>query len=573
MSRIEGLWLVLGGTRSGKSERGEQLARASGRRVAYLACADAGDPAMRERIARHRARRPDGWQTIEVGDDLSGAVAGVDRAACLLLDGLGTWIAGVLHRLGALAPAPPEAVIGAARARVRDAVDALVARGRSSAPTIVVAEQAGEGLLPADQGSRLWLDLLGDAVRRLADGAAGTELVVAGRVLPLGSSPPGSPSHATPAGGLDDTVPVGLAPPLPPAADDWQRDHELAALRRHGDAEVAPGLADHAVTVAGERPPPWLHRALQRALAEDVARYPDPRPAQAALARWHGRAVEEIVPTNGGAEALWALAPALRPRRAAIVCPSFSETEAGLRTYGVPVTRVLRTPQRDFELRPSDVPDDADLVVVTNPAAASGTLASREQLLALRRPGRLLVIDEAFVDFAPDPDAVSLAPLQLPDVIVVRSATKLFAVPGIRAGWVVAPAPLAARLRAVLPPWSANALALAVLRAVAEEPAARRRQAARARERRRDLAARLAELDDLTVFPGVAPFCLVRVPDGPRVAARLRELGFAVRRCGNFAGLGDDYLRLTAREPRANARLVGALERALGELAAERPPR
>ena len=559
------LVLVLGGVRSGKSERGEAIARASGLPVTYLAFADPDDAAMAERIARHRARRPPSWEVVEVGDDLTAALASVADGRLLLVDGLGAWIAMVLYRAGALAARPPADAVASARKRVAAGVAALAARA-ATAPTVVVAEQAGEGVLPPDAGSRLWLDLVGDAVRALADRARTVELVVAGRPLPLAAAPVdgfggalrgevgGSPSAA-----------ASTAASTDPGGAVAASDPELARLRRHGDSELAAGLADHAVTVAGARPPAWLYRRLREALDERTARYPDERAACGALAAWHGRDPAEIVPTNGGAEALWLLAAALRPRLAAVVTPSFTEAEAGLRTHGVAVAHVVRTPETGFALDASSVPEAADLVVVTNPAAASGTLVARDDILALRRPGRVVVVDEAFVDFAPDPDAVSLAPLDLPDVVVVRSATKLFAVPGLRAGWLVASPPLAERFRAVRPPWSANALALAVLEAVAGAARERRRAAARAAERRADLAEKLATLDGVETFAGVAPFCLVRVPDGARVAARLRELGFAVRRCGNFAGLGDDFLRITARDPRANAKLVAALGRALAD--------
>jgi len=101
------LVLVLGGVRSGKSERGEAIARASGLPVTYLAFADPDDAAMAERIARHRARRPPSWEVVEVGDDLTAALASVADGRLLLVDGLGAWIAMVLYRAGALAARPP----------------------------------------------------------------------------------------------------------------------------------------------------------------------------------------------------------------------------------------------------------------------------------------------------------------------------------------------------------------------------------------------------------------------------------------------------------------------------------
>ena len=168
------LTLVIGGTRSGKSRYAERVALAAGLPVLYVATADATDSSMAARIAAHAVRRPAGWSTAEAGDDLVGVLAGEGVS---LIDGLGVWIAGVLHR-------------GQAGAEhVRRQVEGLIeAAARSD--VIVVAEEAGQGVLPADAESREWLDLLGDSVQRLSESADRVELVVAGRAIALGEPDP-----------------------------------------------------------------------------------------------------------------------------------------------------------------------------------------------------------------------------------------------------------------------------------------------------------------------------------------------------------------------------------------------
>lgn len=523
------LTLVLGGTRSGKSARAETLAAQRGRPVRYVATAEAADPGMAERVARHRAQRPAAWETVQASDALSDALDDLGEAIALV-DGIGTWIAGVLHRDGAFDGTPAVA----ARARVLAEVDSLIARARAT-DVIVVAEQAGEGLLPADAASREWLDLLGGAVARLSAAAAHAELVVAGRVLTL----PGP------------TAGVGMPD---------------ATLRTHGDTLVRPGDADHAVNVLAGGPPDWLREELHRALDADGDRYPNEAAAIEALAALHGRAPEEVVPTNGAAEALWLLGPALRPRLAACVHPGFTETEAALHAHGVPVVRVLRDPERGFALDPATVPDDADLVVLGNPASPSGTLAPAATVLALRRPGRTVVVDEAFMDLVPGEPA-SLAGESLEDVVVVRSLTKSLALPGVRAGYLLAAPATAARLRGVRPPWSANAIALAALTAVARCPEALAAAADRSDAERRDLFQRLSAIDGVRVWPGAANFLLADVGDADRVAAALRAQCIAVRPAASFPGLDGRHVRITARAPEDNARLAAALRRELAQQA------
>ena len=547
------LTLVVGGTRSGKSARGEQLARATGRPVRYVATADGADPAMATRIRAHAERRPPEWATVEAGTSLAGSVAEAGEA-CVLIDGLGPWIARLLDDADAFAD-PAADVLDRVQTEVLGEVEKIARAGvEGDEPVIVVAEEAGQGVVPADTASRAWLDLLGDAVQRLSEAAERVELVVAGRALALGGHVLGGRDAGTHDPGIHAASTAAPAAPPDP--------HENRALRRHGDALVRSGDADHAVNVMAGGPPDWLLRDLHSALDERAGRYPAEEEAIAAVAELHGRHPDEVVPTNGAAEALWLLPAALRPASAVCVHPGFTETEAALRAHGAPVTRVLRDPERGFALDPAVVPAAADLVVLGNPASASGTLDPPAAVRSLRRPGRFVVVDEAFMDLVPgEPGTLVHEPLD--DTIVVRSLTKSLAIPGLRAGYAIAAAPLARRLRDVRPPWSANALALTALTAVARRPAALAAAATRAEAERSDLAARIAPIAGVRLWPGAANFCLIEVADGPRVVEELRSRSIAVRPAASFPGLGSGHLRLTARGPVENGRLAEALEEAV----------
>ncbi|OBK52403.1 Rv2231c family pyridoxal phosphate-dependent protein CobC [Mycobacterium sp. 1081908.1] len=319
-----------------------------------------------------------------------------------------------------------------------------------------------------------------------------------------------------------------------------------AAARYHGDQAVAPGMLDFAVNVRHARPPEWLLRRLAARLP-DLARYPGPpdvHRAQDAAAERHGRSRDEVLPLAGAAEG-FALLPNLRPARAAIVAPSFTEPAVALGAAGVPVRHVvLGAP---FRLDGARVPDDADLVVVGNPTNPTSVLHTREQLLALRRPGRILVVDEAFADAVPG-EPESLAGDSLPDVLVLRSLTKTWALAGLRVGYALGAPELLARLTARRAHWPVGTLQLTAIaeccdpRAVAEAAAG----ALRLAELRDEMAAGLASVG-ADVVDGRGPFVLFRMPDAARIRTGLERKGIAVRRCDTFVGLDDRYLRAAVR--------------------------
>jgi adenosyl cobinamide kinase/adenosyl cobinamide phosphate guanylyltransferase len=156
--------LVLGGTRSGKSEVAERLATEMAERVTYVATGRADDPDMAQRIAVHQARRPAAWTTVEAGTDLPVVLR--DLGGTVLVDSLGTWITS--HADLRADPAP---LCAALRSRAGD--------------TVVVSEEVGMGIHAPSEVGRQFTDMLGTVNRSVADFADVVWLVVAGRVLPM----------------------------------------------------------------------------------------------------------------------------------------------------------------------------------------------------------------------------------------------------------------------------------------------------------------------------------------------------------------------------------------------------
>jgi histidinol-phosphate aminotransferase len=340
-------------------------------------------------------------------------------------------------------------------------------------------------------------------------------------------------------------------------------------LGHHGDAEATPGLVDLAVNVRGPAPA-WLQQRLRAAVA-DLASYPDPRAATEAIAARHGRPADQVLLTAGGAEAFVLLARALAPHRAVMIHPQFTEPEAALLAAGHEVQRVVLAPP--FEIDPAQVPDDADLVMVGNPTNPTSVLHRAETLIALTRPGRVLVVDEAFMDAIPgEPQSLSGSPHRpapdVPGLVVVRSLTKSWGLAGLRIGYLLGAPELLRACAATQSLWSVNSLALEAALAVSTPDAmAEAEQYARGQAADREhLIGVLSRVPDVDVLgSAAAPFVLLRAggPDPAGVHLRLRHAGWAVRRADTFPGLGSGWLRVAVRDSATSEEFATALYHAV----------
>jgi adenosyl cobinamide kinase/adenosyl cobinamide phosphate guanylyltransferase len=165
--------LLPGPVASGKSRLAADLATRWAGPVAVVATAEALDEEMRERIERHRLERPEGWVVHEEPLDLSGAIEGVRPDAFAIVDCLTLWTSNMLR-----AEVSPGRV-------VELAVEAAEVAAARPVPTVVVTNEVGWGIVPANDLARVYRDLLGRVNRAFADRAADVRLVVAGRAVAL----------------------------------------------------------------------------------------------------------------------------------------------------------------------------------------------------------------------------------------------------------------------------------------------------------------------------------------------------------------------------------------------------
>ena len=306
--------------------------------------------------------------------------------------------------------------------------------------------------------------------------------------------------------------------------------------------------------------------------ADLLLHYPDPDSTELAnaLAERHGCDPANIVVGNGSNELVYLLARAVSPRRAAILEPTFSEYGRALGQVRCDVCRLFAEEDDGFshpftQLQQASARFDATFLC--NPNNPTGALAGRDQIMhiARTRPERVVAVDEAFMDFVEDSAAATCADVaaQTENLIVFRSMTKFYAIPGLRLGYAVGPKHWMDKLRELREPWSVNALAQkAGLAAVADAAFARRTLDFLGAERPR-LKAGIEEVEHLQPFASPANFLMVKITTPKFTCDQLRAAlipkRLVIRHCSNFPGLGPPYFRLAVRNADENQTLLAAL--------------
>lgn len=314
--------------------------------------------------------------------------------------------------------------------------------------------------------------------------------------------------------------------------------------------------------------PPASAMAAARNSLTDCIHYPEiaADSLRQALAGHHGLDPAHLLPGSGSTELLYLLPRVLRPRRALLVVPAFSEYARALDLLGCPFDIFPLLPNRP--LQPDRlceaIDDQTDLVILANPGNPVGNLLPRELLLDLaeRLRDRVdLVIDEAFIDFSPADSLLSKVPA-FRRLWVLRSLTKFYAIPGLRVGFLAGSVKGIERVAAAREPWRIATPAIAAALACLQDADYHQQTLELIPVWREQLMAGLQALG-LTPCPGAANFLLLRLPKtkgtSTALTAALRQQGILIRDCGNFDGLDGQWLRLAVRRPEENARLLDQL--------------
>lgn len=302
-------------------------------------------------------------------------------------------------------------------------------------------------------------------------------------------------------------------------------DRELRALGLD-----PAGVLDLSANLHPDGPPPAVIEAFRTA---DVSRYPSPdaAPLRQAIAALHEVDERCVIVTPGASTAIYLVLSALAAPgdRCAIFPPTFGEYARGIEATGAAIVPYATAPPR---FSPS-LTTDVDLAVLCNPNNPTGRHLARTEVEAIAARAGVLVLDAAYDWAVEDPwDATELV-REGASVVVIHSMTKLFAMPGLRVGYILAPPEITDRVRLRQPPWPVGAPEIAAGLAAIGTIEERRHALPDLQPRRGILEATFNALGCRTTA-SAANFVLAEVGDAPAFRSAMLARGFAVRDATSF---------------------------------------
>lgn len=316
-----------------------------------------------------------------------------------------------------------------------------------------------------------------------------------------------------------------------------------------------------------------LARVIQQAIP-DVIYYPNPKYPELkhAIASHYEVNDDDVFVGNGAVQMIFDTAVALKSKTALVLAPTFGEYERSLSRAGAKVEHYILSPINNFQVNVDHLLDylmdhsQIDLICLCNPNNPTGQVIAPEKVQRLAKYCRThqiwLILDEAFMDFVAE-DSLSYLHLLDPSdpVIIIRSATKFFAIPGLRLGFAMTKnESLKQQLSTQSEPWSVNTLAQKFGEHMYEDQAYIDRTYDWLQQEKDYLYQQLQMIPYLSVYPSKVNYYLLK-SKVPNLREKLWPLKIMIRDCSDYYELGSKYYRVAVRSHQENEQLIAALKK------------
>ena len=316
---------------------------------------------------------------------------------------------------------------------------------------------------------------------------------------------------------------------------------------------------------------PWgMPETVAAAIAEDIPRltvYPNPEYPRLRNCLSRELEIEPsfILPGNGSAELLtWAARDLAQQNATYIITPAFGDYYRALRSFKASICpiKIELPPGKLSGLIPQVIPNNSGLLL-NNPHNPTGKLWSKDEILPYLESFALVVIDEAFMDFLVPAQQQSLIKLvaNYPNLVILRSLTKFYSLPGLRIGYAVAHPQRLKQWQQLRDPWSVNSLAATAAVVALKDLDFQQHTWDWLEPTKQDLIQGLQQITGLEPLPSAANFLLVKSKFSVTELQKklLQKHQIYIRDCLSFPELGDSYFRIAVRTPQENSNLLNAL--------------
>lgn len=358
----------------------------------------------------------------------------------------------------------------------------------------------------------------------------------------------------------------------------FEHGGNVYAAARQAGADLSEYL-DYSANINPLGLPASVREALSLSL-DRIVHYPDTEAAllKQAVSEHYGIPVQLITAGNGAVELLYVLCHIIRPRRVLIPVPAFSEYERAARAARAEVEYCFLRPEDDFAVSINKIISalpSVDMVFLGNPNNPTGVLVENRQieplLAAAEKYHVTVVVDESFLDFLPNDRLYTCRPLlkAYPNLFILHSLTKFYALPGLRLGFAMANPDLTTQLHLGKDPWNVNSLAQAAGVAAVNDLDFREQSRLLLDGERNIFYRNLAGVPGLKVYQPSVNFVLIDTTDTGMMAADIRKLllqhKILIRDCSNYPGLSPYFIRVAIKRPAQNAALLKAIRQVIGK--------
>lgn len=333
-------------------------------------------------------------------------------------------------------------------------------------------------------------------------------------------------------------------------------------------------VMDFSVNINPLGVPETLIENLKKEL-EEMVRYPeiDGASGKEVLAQHLGLKNENLILGNGATELIYLFARSLKPEKVLIVKPTFTEYSKAFRLVGSSIYDYYTKEEKDFAIQIEELVskiDDIkpDVLVICNPNNPTGVFTESKELIPvldkLREINAYLFIDESFIDFTDKTSCISL--IDEYNIFILRSMTKIFAVPGLRLGYGIGREAIIFKLNQIKEPWTLNSLALKGIPVLLEDSKYLKNTQKWYSEEKKFLYNELRNISNIKVIKSETNFFLIKLLrfNSDSLIEYLLSKKIFVRNCDNFQGLSDKYIRIAVRKREDNIKIISEIRKYMG---------